>query len=283
MLRGGIGNQLLQLAAYRALAARSGRQLILDVNSYSHPTQRLLGRLPEAVDAGMFSEMKVTSYQSPLMSRTASALHTAVRLFSDVVTPNRIPAGIYASEKGKDALDALRDRMHFRYLDAYFGYFAEVKDIAASIDSLVAELSRSTIELKSSEELPNASVCVHMRLGDFLEVDANRILSANEVERGLELLGVEGGSQILLFSDSPELAEKILKPLNLSIQHAPTGISDLQSLLLMASAEKLVCSRSTFSWWAGRIVSQSGGSVVYPTLQNEPREQLPNVRGWHWI
>lgn len=93
---------------------------------------------------------------------------------------------------------------------------------------------------------------LHVRRGDFTA--RNGILGLAYYALAIEKLGISASSPGLLFSDSPEEALGFLRPLGLkltSISPSPSSPA-AESLMLMASSSRLVCSNSTFSWWAAK-------------------------------
>lgn len=264
VLRGGIGNQLFQLAAYKALADRSNRELLLDVNSFSHASQLELGRKPESLELGSNRQIKSFVWKNQNLVVPTTFFHRLVRTASDRYSSNSAPMGIFASEKGKKTLKSLKGRKTFRYLDAYFGDFSAIEDIGTSLEGIVSSL----IDEADARGIANSNYevegAIHLRMGDFLRVAPARVLDKESVSDGLAALDLPVKGRYLVFSDSPELATAALADSGIEVCLPSKGLSDLESLLLMGSSQNLVCSRSTFSWWAGQMVAKSGGRVAFP-------------------
>lgn len=93
---------------------------------------------------------------------------------------------------------------------------------------------------------------VHVRRGDF--TSRNGFLSLDYYSRAIARLGVAPDEPGVLFSDDPVAALAFLRPLGFPITAvSPPPLSPAaESMLLMASCRQLVCSNSTFSWWAAR-------------------------------
>lgn len=280
VLRGGIGNQLFQLAAYKALADRSNRELLLDVNTFNHSSQIELDRKPETLELGSNRLLRTFAWKSRKLIVPTTFCHRLVRTASDLFSSNSAPLGIFASEKGKQTSKSLENRKTFRYLDAYFVEFSAIEDIGTSIEAEVSSLieeanargiARSDFEVEGS---------IHLRMGDFLKVDPDRILDNKRVSEGLAALGLPVRGKFLVFSDSPELATRALADSGIDVILPPEGLSDLESLLLMGSSKNLVCSLSTFSWWAGKMVSKSGGRVSFPRAKESEFFSVKTPENW---
>lgn len=283
VLRGGIGNQLFQLAAYKALADRSNRELLLDVNSFRHASQLELGRKPESLELGSNRQIKSLAWKNQKLVVPTTFFHRLVRTASDRFSSDSAPMGIYASERGKKTLKSLEGRKAFRYLDAYFGNFSVIDDIGTSIEAIVSSL----IEEAHSRGIANSNYevegSIHLRMGDFLKVDPARVLDKNRVAEGLAAAGLRVHGKYLLFSDSPELATAVLADSGIEVCLPSEGLSDLESLLLMGSSTNLVCSRSTFSWWAGQMVSKSGGRVSFPKNSKSESYSVKSPENWEFF
>ena len=93
---------------------------------------------------------------------------------------------------------------------------------------------------------------LHVRRGDFTA--RNGTLSLGYYALAIEKLDITANSSGLLFSDSPEEALSFLRPLGLKLTSILPSTSSpaAESLMLMASSSRLVCSNSTFSWWAAK-------------------------------
>ena len=280
VLRGGIGNQLFQLSTYKALADRSGRELVVDINSFSHPSQIDLRRKPEALQLGPFSQLRTFVWKNNRLILPTTFFHRLVRVASDRYTSNSAPWGIYASEKGKRTMASLEGISNFRYLDAYFGDFGVIEDIAHSIEATENALIEEAKARDFTSVDHKVEGSIHLRMGDFLQVDPARVLDKKRVCEGLAALGLPPKGKFLVFSDSPELAEEALTDSGIEVIHAPDSLSDLDSLLLMGSSRNLVCSRSTFSWWAGRMIAKSGGRVSYPKAQKAKPHSGKTPTNW---
>lgn len=283
VLRGGLGNQLFQLAAYAALARRSGRPLILDLNSYSHPSQVQLSRSPSAATLGLAPVQRTVSFRSPLLSRLTVASQQMLRTVFDAIPSIQGSFGIVASERAGQEIKGLNMKKSFAYLDSYFG---DIYDDVEMQESL-SEISRNLHQLRQKKFLAHHVpddpwVAVHMRMGDYLDSAPSKILSLRQIEEGLQAIDWTMEDKIFLFSDSPELASQFLEPLGASVVIANPNLSDVDTLLLMGSADRLVCSASTFSWWAAKLVTEHGGIVSFP----EPRAGDPfksrKQAGWVW-
>jgi hypothetical protein len=129
-------------------------------------------------------------------------------------------------------------------------------------------------------------IAVHVRRGDYL-TDENRKLGTLSMDYFLEAINSLKQAQPLLskrevwfFTDSPDVLEAELSGLDIQgarLVREPKGTSTAEILCLMAKAEAIVISNSTFSWWAGMLSDSS--LVAAPDkwfrYADDPKELLP--------
>ena len=284
ILRGGLGNQLFQLAAFSALAKRSGSRLVLDLNTYLHPSQRANKRFPTAVPLNLVDITKVCQSEWMLKSRAAVAGQAALRTIFDLFPFVQGVCGIFASEKAGEKLKRIAERKQFLYLDSYFGDVYDEEDMVHEIECLVGSLSSLAQKGEGATRDQNlATTGIHLRIGDLLEVNPKKVAKLDYIRSGLEAVSWDPRTPVVLFSDSPEMALEILKPLRVDIEIADPQASDIETLLAIGSREKLVCSTSTFSWWAAKMVVNSGGTVAFPKPRQGDMFREREVPGWNWI
>lgn len=126
------------------------------------------------------------------------------------------------------------------------------------------------------------STAIHVRLGDYLEPTLQfYIPKQSYFKEALKLLEHRGG--ILVFSDNPKLAKKYL---NFIINEAIfiNGNKDYEDFYLMTKCKNIVCSASSFSWWAAYLNENEDKKVIVPKYWFLPGSRMTNgdifVNGW---
>ncbi len=280
VLRGGLGNQLFQLVAYLAIARFNRKPLALDVGTFSHPSQVSLGRKLEIegfADALGFTVLPTSGFQA--VERLRSSCVWAVRTILDLTPLDRFGPLLMSEKRALGKLPEAK-LQGLRLID---GYFADVWGKAVfqdTLEEIIVQLSQAQGHLPAGtlEKYSSFDLTVHMRLGDM--VAANEAL-LGDLDRALAEVANEHGARILIFSDQPQLAEMILQSHGLSeFEFAPMTWSSLETLLVMSLANRLYCSPSTFSWWAGVVASSNGGVVYYPKLNAKDSELMTIPDSW---
>ena len=266
-IAGGLGNQLFMFYAGLFFQDRFQREVIFDISDFSrintlHPGANIqtLGMLD-----GFTTIDKSDSPAFPLE-----------RVFSRLKRTVRIPPQkrIFVSDEigyinpSTIATNVTRIKGYFQ---SWF-YFESLQD--KPILSLTNIKSPSEWLIVKLEYVKgNKVLALHVRRGDS-SLYANRsngILSGNYYEKAIEKC--MDYDVIWVFTDSPNEVELEFKNLNFSFEIiAPPRTTDpVESLLLMSSAQQIVISNSTFSWWSAMLAPKTT-SVIAPLKWNELRE-----------
>ena len=114
-------------------------------------------------------------------------------------------------------------------------------------------------KLKNEFDL-TASVGIHVRRGDYLEIPHKfPVISKSYIENVMSLF--ENDTKFVVFSDDIEWCKT-----NITgdyISYFDTG-NELYDLFGLASCKSLVLSNSTFAWWGAYLNIQPGLRVYYP-------------------
>ncbi len=255
VIDGGIGNQMFQYAAARALGAKLGAELDLDL-------RRLDRRGHRTFDLAGFR------------------LAPGLRLIREGKPPR--PPGAFAR------LVRPTFGLPDYYLEASFPYNPEVADLSAPVilDGYFQseryflgheELIRSdftpkdehaeAIERVARRALPDGlSVSMHVRRGDYVE-------PKNQAFHGLVPLAYYGLALdalaerlgdtpvICVFTDDPAWVRANL-PLPPSTRYVSESTSSaLEDLILMSRCSHHITANSSFSWW-GAWLNQAAGKIV---------------------
>jgi hypothetical protein len=244
ILRGGLGNQLHQIAAgVRLSEQRDGVLKVYSgvVNSSTNVTRRSSWEgLPLEQVFPSVRILEVNSFEK-LMLRIVNQKF------------QRFFARLFVSERNFHT----RSRLPVVLIKGYF----------QSLEYLPSVINFKNFIDKSTPR--SDSINVHVRLTDFARIDSSPLGSSyyqNALSR-LELMGVK--EQINCWSDDVIEAQKLLS-FNSSI-HYPVRQEDMSAIELLSTLSKsnfLISSRSSLSWWASQIVTDYGGTVVSPFGDN---------------
>ena len=281
-LIGGLGNQMFQYAAGKALAERHGVPLALDVSGFRNYALRpfLLDRLlvPEAV-----TSVQAEPLQKPEENFARAKWKARVdRLLGRAGLPK------LASSPGEYR------EPHFHYDPAFealgpqatlFGYFQSERYFSSIAGSLREWLAlreplrgAAAVTLKRIEA-SGLPVSIHIRRGDYLRSgthEVHGILGESFYRQALERLESATGheAELFVFSDDAEAAEQVL---NFVPRERLTHVRGdperpWEDMALMARCRHHVIANSSFSWWGAWLNSSPEKIVIAPRAWFTPAQ-----------
>ena len=284
-LKGGLGNQMFQYAAGRALSVRFGLELKLDISWFDDmsgctPRRFLLDIFPLSATFATEQECR------RLIWREKSCVAKVLR---KITNRPKIRAATYFSDPC--VLDATAlDTSVGAYLDGYWQseqYFAAASDVVRKdfyFPPLPTDASKAMLQ---AIESGLDSTAVHIRRGDYVS-DAT-----TNATHGVCPLGYYNDAlyfvaskarapHLYIFSDEPEWVRAHFDTCGL-----PATVVDLHSgdaghhdMHLMSRCKHHVIANSSFSWW-GAWLSVKSGLVCAPkrwfaTSRKENISPVPN-------
>jgi hypothetical protein len=286
-LMGGLGNQMFQYAAGKALAERHGTSLALDISGFRYSTHRsfLLDRLsiPEAdraLAAEVGAEKPVNHFARSLWKLRIDRVLESAGLPKLVRSANqyREPHFHYDSE-----FEALGSET------SLFGYFQSERYFSSIAQPLRDWLSpREPLGIRAAEvftqiERDELSVSLHVRRGDYLNPATAKfhgVLGETYYRQAIDWIEAALGKEVVffVFSDDPVLTERVLNFVPKCRLNHVRGDPDRpwEDLALMARCRHHVLANSSFSWWGAWLNPSPGKVVVAPRdwfAQNQLNEQ----------
>ena len=249
ILSGGLGNQLFQLFSALNYAKQLEVPCIeLGVGFYSHAAEPRVFDLFDCVDY----QKIITNFQGIDIQFIDNKLHKTIFRLA-----NRLPG------KLANLLSINNDHVDQSNLSPAFlhvGYKQDVKILPAR-----EILSQCFQEPKIPHKY---DIGIHIRRGDYLNPKFQNygLVDLVSIKAVVDRIGFFG-RKIVVFSDSDikeELFSIFRDQNNLDICFASDlKISAAEEFLLMRSCPTLVCSNSTFSWWAA-LSSDCSNKVFIP-------------------
>lgn len=246
-LKGGLGNQMFEYAAGRALALKTGSELLLDATFLNDRTPRKHFTF-RSYELGIFNIHTRFTFLSrlsfmisiPLLWPTLSVLSARLRM-------------IFSKD--------------FRYLSGYFQnemYFkqfeSEIRDDLSPRDPLSSEAKKITESIQTSE-----SVSVHVRRGDYVSdsktAEVHGFLGVEYYENAANFIaGKVNNPHFFVFSDDLEWCRNNMN-INRPVHYVSCGVNDLH---LMSLCKHNIIANSTFSWWGAWLNKNPRKIVVAP-------------------
>lgn len=274
-LMGGLGNQMFQYAAGKALAERHRVGLTLDLNGFKN----------DALRSFLLDELKVPEAASAI----AAARQTAE------------PANHYKRSVWRQRIDRLLRRgglpqlaqspddyrePFFHYDPAFeklgpnaslFGYFQSERYFRSIAEPLRGwfsprePLSPGAAHMRDRIQRSPLAVSLHVRRGDYLNAgtaEVHGILGEPYYRQALDRLKAEIGDEadLFVFSDDPAAAERLLSFVPSSRLVPVSGHPERpwEDMALMAHCRHHVIANSSFSWWGAWLNPASDKVVIAP-------------------
>jgi hypothetical protein len=285
-LLGGLGNQMFQYATGRALAARRGAPLKLDLSafrvyplrSYRLDNFRIAATLAEASDV---AGVRGTD-RGPLRRR----IQAAVERRRPYYRRRMVQEPHYHFDPNLRRVGRNAYLVGFWQSEKYFG------DIR---DALLAELSvaeppdpanRRVLERIDATD----SISLHVRRGDYVSDPNNQRIYAACSPRYYRdaldtILPRLGEPHVFVFSDDITWAKEHLRfPCPTTFVDHNGAERDYEDMRLMSRCRHHVIANSSFSWWGAWLARDPAKQVVAPLLWfNDPAVDTRDVIPASWL
>lgn len=286
-LLGGLGNQMFQYAAARALAEENEADLLFDVSAFAEYPDRAYALEPFRVAARIAEEDELAEFPTP-----PGAPGRIGRLRSRLMGNLGMPMPKTAKNNGKRAyrepfFEYSPELLKLKpdvYLEGYFQselYFRHMADTIREeltlLHPLEGEAAKWAERIKASE-----AVSLHVRRGDYVNdpeaAKAHGVLDTDYYRNALPHV-TKGmmSPELFVFTDDPEWVESsfdIGKPFTLVAGNLGAPYVDM---MLMRLARAHVIANSSFSWW-GAWLASFAGPVVAPKNWFGPSRRRWNTR-----
>ena len=267
-LQGGHSNQLFQYATGRALAARHGVELVMDVRWFDAiaegDTRRAFELEQYSLDQNLVDGRSLALRESTSRAFPLRGLLPRASRRGPTLVPYRQLGNGYDPR-----VLSLPDNS---YLEGWWQderYFSEIRA------TLLAELQlRSSVNGRNAEVLRQirngASVSMHVRRGDYVTNPAatsfHGVLGIGYYEAALEELSRRTGLRepnLFVFSDDIEWCKRHLRiPQRMHfVDGANSGAEDMH---LMRHCDHHIVANSSFSWWGAWLGEHPAKVVVAP-------------------
>ncbi len=259
-VNGGLGNQLFQYAAGKALATRLGVSLGLDLRHFDrNPAHDLaLGHFNVSFEKLDQNRLPPSRHRNPIGHLVWRGLGLKPRLYRE------------KSLGYNDAFGRLNDKT---YLKGYWQserYFADITDIIRHDLEIITAPDERNRAMRAEME-NKMSVSLHVRRGDYVADAATNAThgtcSVDYYSQAAELIATKTKTEpvIFCFSDDPEwVAAEIKLPFPMRVVGHNDASHNYEDLRLMNACRHHVIANSSFSWWGAWLNPSPDKIVVAP-------------------
>jgi hypothetical protein len=244
ILRGGLGNQLHQIAAAVKYSEKSTHRIKIYphiVDNDLNPSRR-----------GFFREIDL----SRVFNNSKIYEVNKWELISLRIILRYLPSITRHIEVNEEKFDS----KIFFPVKVMRGWFQ-------SFDFLPENLDVNALVEKS--DLNSKSLTIHVRLTDFLLIDNHPLDAVYYTSAYKTVMKENLPDTVHCYSDDIPSASHLLKEIpNLCFPEKDELLPPNLLLAHLASSINLICSKSSLCWWAALIVSRNGGHVISPWVDS---------------
>lgn len=251
--RGGLGNQMFQYAAGKAIAERLGTEVTAEP-WWFRKREAAQRRAGVAIDRPFdLRRLSVTPFR--IRNRAARWIHK--RLIQLGIRDHFREAGMAYDPRVLDIKDGTA-------ISGYFQserYFSEIKPYLRTVFRPGSATLRQRVDdtLASVRTRGKPVVAVHVRRGDYIQPDGSSMVVP--FERVVAAMTRFSDVTFLLFSDDLQWCRDKFAGGDIVLSPFSDPIEDLYA---MSSADHFIIANSTFSWWAAWLSDGPTKRVLAP-------------------
>lgn len=287
-LRGGLGNQLFQYAAGVFIARKQGTRVLFrtDLLPAEADSIGLVSRWPNQLSEfrseGSTNHCK---HQPKGSTHLISKVLQLIRVLGDLMPNLLLSFGVLTGER--NSAPSFTNLRKLRIVDSYCSSAVPAIELGQELRSQIRDItfpSESYLEL-ANEATNLRPIIVHLRLGDYQNF--KHLYGEPQYESIVKVVKFHTHDQkvpVWVFTDSPDrVPDQILNKLGANKVIGPGALSrPIENLVLMSMGSVLICSNSTFSWWAAFLKGESR-HVFFPQTAGLPHEIFSRdmlIEGW---
>ena len=261
-LIGGLGNQMFQYAAGRALAFSNNWDLKLDISGYKNYTLHNGFELELLnIRAGVATDDEVSSL-----------VNVRSRLFRLISKKLGLKNKSHFFEKSFLYDPNFFNIKHSVYIDGYWQSYKYFEQIESQLRSELTPKNHLTgLNLDVSQQIAKVNaVSLHIRRGDYLSNQSTNkvhgLLGIEYYEKAIQIISNKVSEPyFFVFSDDIAWARENLQLTNKVrfIDHN-SGKSSYEDMRLMSLCKHHIIANSSFSWWGAWLGQNPNKIVLYP-------------------
>jgi hypothetical protein len=273
LLQGGLGNQMFQYAAGRALALRNNTYLKIDLSYIKN------GVLGENVDYRKYGLDKFCISGEVISEDELTGFIRKSKIFSKLKlswinrkTGYRFPLSKIFHQKGYGYTPEFTSLSSNTYL---IGYWQNTRFFAGREEIIQQDFSFKNLPDELNKELLNKiekcdSVAVHIRRGDFKKLPVLGTINLEYYFKALNYILVKLNYPVLFFfSDEMSWVRENFAPFNPGIAKYYVELNtasgnESDDLRLMSNCKHNIIGNSTFGWWGAWLNSNPDKIVIAP-------------------
>jgi hypothetical protein len=291
-LQGGIGNQMFQYAAGRALAIRNNTFLKIDL---SYLKKGILGENVDYRNYGLNRFLiteNIIDDEELLFFIRRSKLYSKLKIsWLNRITGNRIPISKIINQKGHGYDPSFKTLSGNSYL---VGYWQSTRFFEGQEETIKQDLRFKDLPDQKNAELLDRiikceSVSVHIRRGDFKNLPVLGLTGSGYYFKAIKYLVDRLNNPVLFFfSDEMNWVKENFNSLNSGCEVIYIDVNnsagcEADDLRLMSASKHNIIGNSTFGWWGAWLNNNPDKIIIAPerlfadpSINNELQGMIPD-------
>lgn len=285
-LMGGLGNQMFQYAAGRALARRLGGELLVDRTWLESDEQLFETRRHYELDAFRLQARSASpELVSKLEQRSNSRLNRLCRRLGLAASPVVLSEAGHVFDARIEAISGDVLLAGYWQSEKYFVHYADEIRSEFEFDEAPSDRSRELIEQMGAAN----SLSLHVRRGDYVSSEATSRFHGlmpiayyrDAVQAVIERTGPV---EIFVFSDDIDWCKRGLEIPGQRLHYVDHNTRGSEDMRLMSACRHHILANSSFSWWGAWLNPDPSKVVVAPAhwFQDPPIE-TPDLLPEGWL
>jgi hypothetical protein len=288
-LHGGLGNQMFQYAFGRSIALKHNTNLLFDLSNFNNKKKNTTRRKLE-LEIFDLSAREATDYEiksnKPLFWRLLNTLKYRLGF-------KRVQSSNYFFENGLNFNPAINKISNKCYISGYwqsYKYFQNIENIIK--DNFRFPILEDAKNKKIIKEIQSSnSVSIHLRRGDFLNVNTHSIhgtCSLEYYQGAISYIENKITNPIFfIFSDDIEWVKSNFNfEAQIHFVYGNIGNKSYIDMQLMSQCKHNIIANSSFSWWGAWLNQNYEKIVLAPNrwfASDHLQRQSQNIIPENWI
>ncbi|MGD0419101.1 MAG: alpha-1,2-fucosyltransferase [Xanthobacteraceae bacterium] len=277
-LRGGLGNQLFQYAAVRAIARQAGAQAAIDISLYAGGGPRHFALAPYDLGLPVLSGSVIAGDSRSVTIPAQAGLE---RLGSNGGL--KLPLHREDNYEFEPATKALRNSAYLVGFWQSPKYFSDIADDVRRRFGPAIDLNSNAAPAGISGD---RSVSVHVRRGDYLldrGLDAPGLCERGYYDAAIGKIRAQvPGAHFFIFSDDSDWCHQHFTDPDMTVLSTP-AVGAGHDLALMASCRHHILANSSLGWWGGWLGDRDRSIVIAPIPWFNQAPPAADLIPGHWI
>lgn len=267
-LTGGLGNQLFQYAAAKALSLQHKTSLLLDVSSFMRSELPEL-EVPRDFELSYFEGVKETTVNTCFLQNDKNYFFLKEKRIERLLPNYR--RGVYKEPYYHYDANFFKTRSNVFLKGGWqsYKYFQKFRQQIIPSLQIKKDIVNGVADF-ASDLRSEGVVSVHIRRGDYLRkpiiLEWHGIMNRDYYIKAFEKIAKKTSiKRVLYFSDEPEWVSSELIPVMPGeiISNSISG-NQYQDFFLMQNCAHNIIANSSFSWWAAYLNPNPGKIIVAP-------------------